>query len=405
MRRVASIAAIVVVALAAVAAALAATPAAERDVRNLATEMERTHPDLFSSTPRRRFRAEAASLAGRAPTLTRPQLVAGLMRLVALAGPRNGHTAVYPFDAHPRPLRVYPLRLYAFPTGLHVVAAPGHDELVGARVVAIEGATIERIVEAVRPLVARDNASSFLDFMPEYVVTEEVLAGLGLTDGGTARVAFADGRTVSLDPVAASSFASVGSVLVPLRRPAATQPIWLRHPERTQWLTTIDRGRAIYVGYRMTTEETWTASRRLLRLASRPGVRRVIVDARLNHGGDNTTYGALLGAMDELSKKKAVALLIGRSTFSAAGNFAADVDALPRVRLVGEASGGAPSQWGDSSIVEISSAGLIARVATSYQRFGKPSALTTRPDIAVQLTVEDFLAGRDPVLQRALALG
>ena len=133
-------------------------------------------------------------------------------------------------------------------------------------------------------------------------------------------------------------------------------------------------------------------------------MRRVVVDARLNHGGDNTTYGALLGAMDELSKKKAVVLLIGRSTFSAAGNFAADVDALPRVRLVGEASGGAPSQWGDSSVVEIPSAGLIARVATSYQRFGKPSALTTRPDMAVQLTVEDFLAGRDPVLQRALTL-
>ena len=54
------------------------------------------------------------------------------MRLVALAGARNGHTAVYPFDVHPRPLRVYPLRLYAFPSGLHVVAAPGREALVGA---------------------------------------------------------------------------------------------------------------------------------------------------------------------------------------------------------------------------------------------------------------------------------
>ena len=133
-------------------------------------------------------------------------------------------------------------------------------------------------------------------------------------------------------------------------------------------------------------------------------MRHVVVDVRLNHGGDNTTCGALLGAMDELSRRKTVVLLVGRSTFSAAGNFAADVDALPRVRLVGEATGGAPSQWGDSQIVEIPSAGLIARIATSYQRFGKPSALTTRPDAAVQLTVEDFLAGRDPVLDRALRL-
>ena len=255
-----------------------------------------------------------------------------------------------------------------------------------------------------RPLVARDNASSFLDFMPEYVVTEEVLVGLGLTDGGAARFAFADGRSETLEPVSASSFASVGSVLAPLRRPAATQPTWLRFPERTQWLTTLDGGRAVYLGYRLTTNETWTVSRRLLRLAARPAVRHVVVDVRLNHGGDNTTYGALLGAMQELAKRKTVVLLIGRSTFSAAGNFAADVDAVSRIRLVGEATGGAPSQWGDSAVVEIPTPGLIARVATSYQRFGKPSALTTRPDVAVQLTAEDFVAGRDPVLERALRL-
>ena len=140
------------------------------------------------------------------------------------------------------------------------------------------------------------------------------------------------------------------------------------------------------------------------RLASRPAVRHIVVDARLNHGGNNTTYGALLGAMQELAKRKTVVLLIGRATFSAAGNFAADVDAVPRIRLVGEASGGAPSQWGDASVVTVAAPGLIARVATSYQRFGKPSALTTRPDVAVQLTAEDFVAGRDPVLARALRM-
>ena len=404
MSRVALAVTSLVLGLVLAVAAPAATAPAQRDVLALATAMERTHPDLFKTTPRARFRAEAQALARRAPSLSRPQLVAGLMRLVALAGARNGHTAVYPFDVHPRPLRVYPVRLYAFSTGLHVVAAPGRESLVGARLTAIEDVPVERIVAAVKPLVARDNASSFLDFMPEYVVTEEVLVGLELTDGAAARFAFADGRSETFEPVSAPSFASVGSVLAPLRRPAATQPTWLRFPERTQWLTTLNGGRAVYLGYRMTTGETWTVSRRLLQLASRPAVRRVVVDARLNHGGDNTTYGALLGAMQELSKRKTVVLLIGRSTFSAAGNFAADVDAVPRIRLVGEATGGAPSQWGDSTVIEIPTPGLIARVATSYQRFGKPTALTTRPDVAVQLTAEDFVAGRDPVLDRALRL-
>ena len=144
------------------------------------------------------------------------------MRLVALAGPRNGHTAIYPYDQHPRPLRVYPIRVYAFPTGLHVVAAPGREALVGARLTTIDGAPIDRVVAAVRPLVPRDNPATVLDLLPEYVLTEEVLVGLGLTDGGEARLEFADGRSETFAPVAAPSFAAIGSILAPLRRPGAT---------------------------------------------------------------------------------------------------------------------------------------------------------------------------------------
>jgi C-terminal processing protease CtpA/Prc len=130
----------------------------------------------------------------------------------------------------------------------------------------------------------------------------------------------------------------------------------------------------------------------------------VIIDVRLNHGGDNTTYGALLDAMGTLSKTRRVVLLIGRATFSAAANFAADVDALPRVTTIGEATGGSPSTWGDASVVEIPSAGPVARVATRWHRYGRPGALAIRPDRPVPLTVDDFLAGRDPVLASALGL-
>lgn len=394
----------IVTALVGAATATSASGSAAGDVRALAEGYERSHPSPYASVSRSRLRQATNALAARAPRLDRAQLVVGLMRLVALAGPRNGHTAIYPYDQHPRPLRVYPIRVYAFPSGLHVVAAPGREALVGARLTAIDGAPIDRVVEAVRPLVPRDNPATVLDLLPEYVLTEEVLVGLGLTDGGEARLGFADGRSETFAPVAAPSFASVGSILAPLRRPGGVQPIWLRFPERTQYLTTIARGTAVYLGYRLTTGETYTVSRRLLALASRPSVRSVIVDARLNHGGDNTTYGALLGAMRQLSRTRSVSLLVGRATFSAAGNFAADVDALPRVRIVGEDTGGAPSQWGDSTTVELPFTGLIARIATIYQRYGDPKAVTTRPSHPVQLTIEDFVAGRDPVLRRALAL-
>jgi hypothetical protein len=89
----------------------------QQELRSLTETMETTHPDLFHDVPRATFRGHAAKLAETAPALSRDELVVGLMRLAALPGARDGHTAVYPFDQHARTLHVYPLRLYDFADG------------------------------------------------------------------------------------------------------------------------------------------------------------------------------------------------------------------------------------------------------------------------------------------------
>jgi hypothetical protein len=366
--------------------------------------MDALHPDLFRAVPRTRFRAEAQGLARRAPGLSRPQLVAGLMRILALPGPRNGHTGIYPLDPlHPRPLELYPLRLYDFADGLHVVAAQP-SELVGRRVTAIGGVPIARVVQLVRPLVPRDNESSRRWLLPEYVVTCEVLRGLGIVSGDRAAFAFGDGSEIELEPVPAAHFSrTLGSALAPL--PTRHDPVWLRRPDQQHWLTTIDGGRVVYLAYRVTQGDTYDLSERLLRLARQPQVRRVIVDVRLNHGGDNRTYGSLLDALRQpaVNRRGKLFVLLGRATFSAAGNFVADVDRTTRATFVGEPSGGAPNQWGDSQSLTLARSGLTAHVATSYQQFAAASdgRLATAPDIRVEPTAADFFAGRDPVPERA----
>ena len=114
----------------------------QQELHSLADSMESTHPDLFHDVPRATFRAQAAELADQAPELSRDQLVVGLMRLAALPGARDGHTAIYPFDQHARTLHVYPLRLYDFPDGLYVVGSIGGEDLTGRRVTAIDGTPI-----------------------------------------------------------------------------------------------------------------------------------------------------------------------------------------------------------------------------------------------------------------------
>ena len=81
----------------------------------------------------------------------------------------------------------------------------------------------------------------------------------------------------------------------------------------------------------------------------------MIVDVRLNPGGDNTAYRPLLDVLRSrfVNRPGRLVLLTGRVTFSAAGNFAAEVDARTRARIVGEAAGGSPHNYGDTVEVEL----------------------------------------------------
>jgi C-terminal processing protease CtpA/Prc len=132
----------------------------------------------------------------------------------------------------------------------------------------------------------------------------------------------------------------------------------------------------------------------------------VIVDVRLNGGGNNAAYLPLLDALTrpDVNRRGKLFVLAGRATFSAAGNFVADVDRATRAVIVGEPTGGGVNQYGGSTTFTLPSTGLHVYVATEYVVRGTPNdrRLAVAPDLRVDLTSTDYFAGRDPVLARAL---
>jgi hypothetical protein len=124
-------------------------------------------------------------------------------------------------------------------------------------VTAIGDRTIAEVVELVRPLVPHDNESGFRWLLPEYLTTAEVLRGLGIVAGDTATYSFADGTDAVLEPVDAGEVAStLGGAPAPL--PTEHDPVWLRELATDQWLTTLEGGKVVYFGYRLTTGPTTT---------------------------------------------------------------------------------------------------------------------------------------------------
>jgi Peptidase family S41 len=404
----------VAAALALAVGASGAPTDAAGDVRTLFAEMERLHPNLYHSTSRDEFRAFVDALAERAPRLGRDELLVEVMRLAALPGEREGHAGVFPFDdAHRTPLRLYPLRLYRFADGLFVVRAADRS-VVGSRVVAVDGMPIADVVAKVRPLSNRDNELSLISRLPYYLLTAEVLHGLGITptaDSATFTLESHEGvlRQVRLEPIPAARYTStlgVFNAVVPPGVPEGRLPVLLRTRNRPHALRTLDRGRVVYAAYNSVIYPGQLPDR-LIRLARAKKVRRVVVDLRLNGGGDNTQYTEFVDALRSraVNRPGRLVVLIGRDTFSAAANFAAVLDLSTRARFVGEPTGGSPNTFSNARRVLLPALGLSVYVSTWWTRVVPEDArVAVAADVEVPVTSADFFAGRDPVLRAALAL-
>jgi hypothetical protein len=415
--------AIVILAAVLALAAGAAQPAAPAgstaadDVQVLMERIREIHPNPFHATPAPVFRAAADDLAVRAPALSPDQLLVELMRFTTLLGERDGHSGIFPLDsANRRLLHLFPLYLYKFSDGLFVVAAPGRRSLIGSKLLSIDGIPADRLEQMVRPLVPRDNEATRTDRFMSFMLTAEVLHGLGLRNGvGPARFSFekpgASAREVTLTPVRASDYLAMMQpdfpsyvYALPQRR---TGPLYLRRRGDDHYVTTIARGRIVYVGYNLTRGSTGPEARKVSRLAKKRKVRRVIVDVRLNPGGDNHTYRSLLAVLRARSVNRPgrLLVLISRSTFSAAQNFITELERKTRATFVGETSGGSPNLYGDTQPVDLPTAGLSVNVAAIYwqKSFAADTRVAIEPKVTVPLSSTAFFRGKDPVLAAALA--
>ncbi len=96
--------------------------------------------------------------------------------------------------------------------------------------------------------------------------------------------------------------------------------------------------------------------------------------------------------------------MIGRLTFSAAGNFATEVEAKTGAVFVGESMGSSPNMYGDVRRTPLPSIGLDVYIASIYWQKSTPDdpRITIEPDVAVPYSSDDYFNDRDPQLEAAI---
>jgi hypothetical protein len=319
------------------------------------------------------------------------------------------------------------VKLYFFKDGLFVRSATReHAGIVGARVVRIGRLATDQVYEAVRELIGRDNEMNARYFAPFLLVMPEILDAIGAIDdpenapllleqNGVRTVAVL--RPSGLAPMMPSdtdvSWAPEAGWEDMRGRDGPRTPLWLRgDPRDYMRLEYLPGSRTAYVQFNKVgdeAEETIAAfAGRLRAFVDSGAVDRVVLDLRLNRGGDGTLNRPLLLSLIRSRKLEGpgrLFVLIGRSTFSAAQFLVHDLEAYTDAVFVGEPTAGKPNSYGDSRRITLPNSGITVRASIFYWQRGHP--LDTRqwkgPDVAAELTSRDYRANVDPAMREVLA--
>lgn len=194
---------------------------------------------------------------------------------------------------------------------------------------------------------------------------------------------------------------------------APEPPLYLRNTNETHWFVHLPESDAVYVQfYDVADDSDETLAQFGIRLrnflSEHDDVRNLIVDLRRNYGGNSYLYPELSRTLVhfDAQQEKRLFVLIGRTMFSAAENFAVDVDRLTNATFVGEPTSGRPQAYGDSPAFVLPYSGMRGGIAAVLWNLSSPRDRRARiaPDIPVALTAADYFANRDPVLETVLRL-
>lgn len=388
------------------------------DLTFMAAEMERRHHNLYHTISRERFQAAVADLHARIPALQRNEIIVGMMRIAAMVG--DGHTRVDPRKDPRFGFPSLPLKLYLFEDGLYIrAAAPEHAALVGARIEAVGGVPVGEAIRRVSELASRDNEIGPKLFVPLYLDMPDILHALKLSPRRDAAVLrLRKGKRAWNATVPAGAVEPVWppdtdiSLVTPEgwvdARTTPQLPLWLQAPLDYHRLIELPDRQALYVQLNMVTgirgQTLAQFAAKIGALAAATNPRALVLDLRLNHGGNGSLrhplVRELIKAEDEDTR---LFVLTWRGTFSASQFILDDLDRLTEAVFVGEPASSKPSSYGDSYRMPMPNSGISVRSSLVWWQAGQNFDPWTWVDVAAPLTFADYVAGRDPALEAALA--
>jgi hypothetical protein len=376
------------------------------------------------------FRREIASLRDHIAQLSDVEIVMRLSRLVASAGVAHNSAAVIDSElpvGNPFRPRL-PLTFLWLSDGLAIVGASSeYANAVGTLVVKFGDVTPEEALLKVAPYVSHESEGYLRVASSGFLRSPAVLSYLKITDpDGVLRLTVAkpggEPFVVTVrpaDPDVKQTFWD--------EAPEVTPPLFLsqaRNESDNYWFRYLGESQTLYIHYHICANDRDRPfadfSRDVLSASDAHAVRRVVIDLRVNSGGNTGILEPLkIGLKARLTRLGKVYVLISPMTFSSAMMEAVALRYDLSATLVGETAGERLNTYAVSTEFTLPYSQVHVHFSIAYLHVLKDIAKTRRlaipaaaaggstgflePDLRVPMTFGDWLTGRDAAMEAVLA--
>lgn len=397
------------------AAVSAETAAARRaDLQTLMDTLESVHPNLYANTPKAAFEAKRAVIEAGLASMSDIDFAIAAAELVALV--RDSHTTIN-INLLMDKLSYLPFSLTKMREGWVIDALPrSKSTYLGCTVTAVNGIPIADAQERISAMVAADNSAYAARQTGSLVTIYDVLAYYGIADDPacvTLTVRSQDGAEQELILQAGTVNEIRQSDIAYLSEQRAGIPATEADRSRLYFSKPLD-SRTLYIQYNSCREDETLPMEAFARQVDselgQNGYDRVIVDLRNNGGGSDGVIIPLLHLLEEKHQQDGVAFytLIGSSTFSSALINAVELKDAGAT-LVGTPTGGSVDHFGEVSGFNLPNSGIrvsysnkfidLATLVNAAKPYGVESL---PPDLPVEQTLSDYLAGKDTAVEAIL---
>lgn len=395
------------------------TKAWQDDLKFLQHTVHSEYSFLFKKTTAEAFDAKVDALYKAIPTLQEHEIITGFARVVSSF--KYGHTS-FGFRGGPIKFHRLPLNLYLYNDGLFIQAAKNqYAEHIGAKITRIGDMTTEEALKAIYPVVPAENDQFFKSYGVLYITSPEILHAQGVIKTLSNTVSFTlekDGKTYTQQFTAPEepemvnrNYGYVDQEGWTDAREQGETPYYLKNLDKIYYYEYFPEKKTVYVRQSQIQDDPSEAIpafyERVFDFIDKNDVERLIIDVRLNGGGNNYKNKPVITGIiksEKINKPGSLFVIIGRRTFSACQNLVNEMSNYTNAIFIGEPTAENVNFYGDNNRIELPNSKFPVYLSFAWWQ-DKPQwegAEWTAPHVAIDMSFEDYRTNNDPVLNAAL---